>query len=674
MVRRAAIVILVSAAAVCAQESNEANSTPENLKNLSLEELSEIEVTTPSKQPSRALQTPAAIYVITGEDIRRSGATSIPEALRLAPGVEVARIDANKWSIGIRGFGSRLSRDVLVMMDGRTVYTNLFAGTYWEVQNTMMEDIDRIEVIRGPGGTIWGPNAVNGVINIITKSAHDTRGVLATAGTGDEELGFMNFRYGAGNGAGVDYRVYGMGFTRGPEEHQDGPNFDDWRSAQGGFRIDWTKSSHDSFSLQGDIYDEVAGESVSATSYAPPYSQIVNGNALLSGGNVMGKWTHTSGDGNDISIQAYYDKTNRLEPNLADYRYTFDVDYVQRRRWAWNEFTWGLGARDNPIHDVPVVSGLVFAPARRTDYLMTAFFQDEIKLPDHLSLTLGTKLLKTNFTGVDPEPSVRLMWNPTEKSAFWTAFTHALRTPSDAEENFSLLGLVELLPDGTPLFARFNPNTHFAPEQLNGYELGYRQLFTPKLYVDFASYYNHYHDLFSEDIIGSPYLETTPPLHYLLPAQFANGLYGDTKGLEIAPEWRPNERWRLRGSYSFLHMNLGRTATSQDIGTWPLIEGSSPAHQVMAESAVDLTGNLQLDLDYRYVSGLPGQYVNGFPAVFVHAYSTADARLGWRVSRHFGVELVGRNLLQPAHVEFGSDPGPLVAIQRSAFVRLTWTK
>ncbi len=286
--------------------------TPEALKNLSLEELSQIEVTTPSKEPVRAFRTAAAIYVITGEDIRRSGATCIPEALRLAPGVEVARIDSNSWSIGIRGFGSNLSRSVLVLIDGRTVYTPLFDGTYWEVQDTMMEDIDRIEVIRGPGGTIWGPNAVNGVINVITKNTKDTQGALVSAGGGSFEQGFLEARYGGGNGTNLNYRVYGKGFTRGPEYHPDGNNFDDWRSTQAGFRLDWEKDKRDTLTFQGDIYDEKAGESVQATSYTPPYSQtIVNANALLSGENLMARWDRVVSDHNDIHVQAYWDRTDR---------------------------------------------------------------------------------------------------------------------------------------------------------------------------------------------------------------------------------------------------------------------------------------------------------------------------------------------------------------------------
>src|SRR5579884_2905520 len=294
---------------------------PEELKSLSLEQLSQIEVTTPSKAPEKAFRTPAAIYVITGEDIRRSGATSIPEALRLAPGVEVARIDSGKWSIGIRGFGTRLSRDVLVLIDGRTVYTPLLAGTYWEVQDTLIEDIDRIEVIRGPGGTIWGPNAVNGVINIITKSAKDTQGAYAEAGGGSQEQGFFAARDGGQTSKGLSYRVYAKGFTRGPEHHEDGDNFDDWRGAQGGFRMDWTRGDRDSFTFQGDIYRQENGERVSLSTYVPAAEYpALDGNEELSGGNVLLRWTRKLKNGDDIEVQAYYDRTDRYEVNFGERR------------------------------------------------------------------------------------------------------------------------------------------------------------------------------------------------------------------------------------------------------------------------------------------------------------------------------------------------------------------
>ena len=289
-------------------------------------------MTTVSKEPEEIWKTAAAIYVITNEDIQNSGATTIPEALRLAPGVEVAQIDSHQWSVGIRGFGSNLTRNILVLIDGRTVYTTLLAGTYWEVQNVMLQDVDRIEVIRGPGGTIWGPNAVNGVINIITKTSKDTHGALINAGGGNVDQGFFNARYGGGNGKTFDYRIYALGFDRGPEFHTDGNNFDAWRAAQGGFRTDWTKNDRDSFTFQGDIYDEGAGQSVVATTYAPPYSQTVDKTAPLSGGDILGRWQRVQGEGKDIQLQAYFTRTSREQANFDDYENTFDVDFLDRFR------------------------------------------------------------------------------------------------------------------------------------------------------------------------------------------------------------------------------------------------------------------------------------------------------------------------------------------------------
>jgi len=654
---------------VKAQDQQALTATSNQLKSLTLEQLSEIQVTTPSKEPEKAFQTPAAIYVITSEDIRRSGVTSVPEVLRLAPGVEVSRIDSDKWAIGIRGFGSRLSRSVLVMIDGRTVYTPLFAGTYWEVEDTMLEDIDRIEVIRGPGGTIWGPNAVDGVINIITKPPTETHGTLASAGGGNVDQGFAAFRYGGGNDRGLDYRFYGKGYTYGPGYHPNGRNYDDWRGAQAGFRIQWSPSARDTFTLQGDAYHILAGESVSATTYAAPYQRIVDANADLSGGNVMGVWQRTLDNGGDLLLQVYYDRTNRWEPNLADYRNTFDVDFVQHLpAGARNRITWGLGARASHADDPVVVSGLQFLPYDRTDQLYTAFLQDEFSLVENrLALVAGTKLLRTNFTGFEFEPSVRLLYTPSDKETLWAAFTHAVRTPSDAEENFYLLGFTGSVVNGIPLLARFNANPNFAPELMNGWELGYRRILGKSISLDIAGFYNHYHDLFDEELTGPVFLEDDPPPeHFLLPAQFGNGLYGYTKGIEVAPEWRPVERWRLRAAYSFLHMNIGKLPHSADLGTAPGIVGSSPQHEAWVQSSLDLTRKLQLDLTFRYVSALPGQAVP--------AYSTGDARFGWRLLPYLDLSLVGTNLFQPDHFEFGGDPEGLVGIRRSVYLKLTWTR
>lgn len=663
------VAFLAALGQLCRADDPEKAEPDNSIKALSLEQLGNLQVTTASKEPEAVWKTSAAIYVITHEAIMRSGATSIPEALRLAPGVEVARIDNDKWSIGIRGFGSRLCRSVLVLIDGRTVYTPLLAGTYWEVQDTVMEDIDRIEVIRGPGGTIWGPNAVNGVINVITRPASETQGTLASVVAGNVEQGSVTIRQGESRGA-LNYRAYAKGFNRAAQFHSDDQEFDHWRALQGGFRADWAESPRDDFTLQGDLYDQRDGESVVATTYAPPYSQVIDGNALLSGGNILGRWKRAMSEGEDVQLQVFYDRTNRYEPNFTDLRDTFDVDFLQRFPLpARQQVSWGLGARfsrgDNPI----VVSGLTFTPNPRTDRLLSAFLQDDVSVVDkRLSLSLGTKFLETNFTGLELQPSARLLYTPTDTQTLWAAFTHAVRTPSDAEENFSLAGFIGIASNGLPYFARFNPNPNFRSEELNGSELGYRRLLGQRLYLDIAAFYNHYSSLFSEDIIGQPFVETNPaPTHILLPAEFGNGLLGTTSGGEIAPEWRVTDFWRLRGSYSFLEMHIKKAPNSLDVGSAPGVQGASPRHQVLIQSGFDLPRGVSVDLLYRYVSALPGLGVQG--------YSSGDAAVAWRMTEHFRLSVVGQNLMQPHHAEYAtSDPGPPVQIKRSAYAQITWQK
>lgn len=637
------------------------------LKQLTLEELSQLEVTSPAKAPTSSFRTAMAVSVITSDDIRLSGATTIPEVLRLAPGVEVARIDSNKYSVGIRGFGSRLSRSVLVLIDGRTVYTTFFAGTYWEVQDTFLDDIERIEVIRGPGGTIWGPNAVNGVINIITKSTKDTHGHRLNMRAGNEEQGGIAYRYGGGNGRNVDYRVYGKAYSRGPQIHTDRDNFDDWRGAQSGFRIDWARSDRETVRLQGDMYRIGAGQRVPVINYTPPFRQVIRSTAPLSGGNLLARWTRKFRDEDEMYVQAFYDRTNRYEANLGENRDTGDIDFIHRIKVTGRQrVTWGAGARASYGRGIETSSGLTFDPLFRTDTLFSAFLQDEVTLPLNFTITLGTKLLRTNFSGPQFEPSVRLLWTPTSKQAYWASFTRAVRTPSRAERDFYLSGYIGEAPNGTPFFARFNANPAFATERMVGWELGYRYLFRPSLYIDVATFRNRYDNLFSQEITGPVALESSPGVaHLLLPARFGNSLFGMTTGGEIAPEWRPTPHWRLRPSYAYLYMDLDKVPGSLEVGTAPVVERTSPRHQVVAQSSVELPQSLQLDLTYRYVSSLPGQNIG--------AYSTADARLAWRFHPKVELSVTGRNLLQPGHEEFPNDPGPTVRIRRTAYLQLSFT-
>jgi len=638
----------------------------DSLRGLSLEQLGNVDVTTVSKSPVSVTRTPAAVYVITQQDIRRSGALSLPEALRLAPGVEVAQIDTVKWAVGIRGFEGRLSRAVLVLIDGRSVYSPLFHGVYWEVQDTLMEDIDRIEVVRGPGGTIWGPDAVDGVINIITKNSSDTHGALISAGGGNVNQGFLDMRFGGGNGQNFSYRVYAKGSDTSPQFHPDGNQFDDQRRTQGGFRADWDITGRDSLTIQGDFYDGDAGESVRITSLSAPYSTIVNNNADLSGGNVLGHWKHILSGGSDIQIQMYYDHVSRLQANQAEYRDTYDFDLVHHLTFGKrHDFIWGVGARLSPAYLPAIVPTYVFDPNSRTDQLYSVFAQDEISLiRDRLSVTVGAKLFHSSFiTGFNTEPSVRLLWTPTGHQSFWAAVTRAVRTPSDNEDTLQSTTLQSTNP------LAFNVTTGdslFTSETDISYELGYRQLIIPSFSIDVATFYNHYNHLESLEP-GTPYSVTAAGQTYTVyPYLNGNGLEGNTKGFEIAPSWKPASWWKVQGSWSYLDMGLRTAPGSLDVTTVATEDNASPRHQFGFQSYLDLKGHLEFSQIFRYVSILGAENVPG--------YETADLRLAWQGIPHLEFSVTGQNLMQPHHPEYSGDPLGLVGIKRNVFAAITWKK
>ncbi len=662
--------MLVSAALCCHAQTQPPDPTlQDSLKGLSLEQLGNVEVTSVSKSPVSVTRTPAAVYVITQQDIRRSGAVSLPEALRLAPGVEVAQIDSVKWAVGIRGFEGRLSRAVLVLIDGRSVYSPLFHGVYWEVQDTLLEDIDRIEVIRGPGGTIWGPDAVDGVINIITKNSRDTHGALISAGGGNIAQGFLDMRFGGGNDQNFSYRVYAKGSTTSPQFHYDGNQFDDQRRAQGGFRADWDITGRDSLTIQGDLYDGEAGESVKITSLSAPYSTIVNKNADLSGGNVLGHWKHILSGGSDIQIQMYYDHVSRLQTSQAEYRDTYDFDLVHHLTFGKrHDFIWGVGARLSPAYLPAIVPTYVFNPNSRTDQLYSVFAQDEISLVrDRLSLTVGAKIFHSSFiTGFNIEPSVRLLWTPSGHQSFWGAVTRAVRTPSDQEDTLQSTTLASTNP------LAFNVTTgdsQFTSETDMSYELGYRQLIIPSFSIDVATFYNHYKNLESLEP-GAPYSAYDPvtgsQIYTVYPYLNDNGLEGNTKGFEIAPSWKPASWWKVQGSWSYLDMGLRTIPGSLDTTTVATEDNASPRHQFGLQSYLDLKGHLEFSQIFRYVSILGAGNVPG--------YETADLRLAWKPVPHLELAVTGQNLMQPHHPEYAGDPLGLVGIKRNIIAAITWRK
>jgi iron complex outermembrane recepter protein len=660
-----AICLLVNsmATALAAQTSGSGSEDPTLLKKMSLEQLSQIEVTTVSKEPSGAFQTPDAVYVLTQNEIRRSGATNIPDLLRLVPGVEVAQIDSNKWAIGIRGFEGYLSKSVLVLIDGRSVYTPLFAGVYWNVQDTMIEDIDRIEVIRGPGGTIWGANAVNGVINIITKNAKDTRGTLVTAGGGNVEQGFLGARYGGGNDN-LAYRVYGRGFTRGPFEHPDNRNFDDWRSGQAGFRLDWNPNRSDSVTVSGQAYQTYAGERLGLSYFSPPALINLDANGDFSGQNVVVGWRRKLASGSDIQVHAYFDRTDRRDLNYHEVRNTVDFDFIHHIALDRHDLIWGVGARISPSTFSQTVPSVDFTPHGDTYSIYSAFVQDSIALvSNRLIATVGTKLEHNSFSGFEVQPSGRIAWTPTEQQTVWAGVTRAVRTPSRIEEGFQFSFLAS---PSVPLYLRLVGDGQFDPEELDGYELGYRAYVTRGLLVSVNGFYNRYGNLLSVEN-RPPFPEATPsPLHYVLPLYLRNGIQAQTKGGEVSATWDARNWWRFIASYSYVHLNAERYAWSNDASTVRQLEGDSPQHKIVVQSLAALPRGWEFDLTFRYVSAIPDQLVT--------AYSTADVRLAKRIVWGLEFSVNGRNLFQPYHAEYGGDPGGLVGVSRSAFVKLTWMK
>src|SRR5665213_1792937 len=649
-----------------AQATQNLPNPPTDLSQLSLGQLGDIAVTTASKEPEQVWQTPAAIYALTQEDIRRSGATTIPEVLRLVPGVEVARIDSDHWSIGVRGFGSGFSKSVLVLIDGRSVYTPLFAGVYWDVQDTVLEDIERIEVIRGPGGTIWGANAVNGVINIITKNAKDTHGTLASVSGGNLDNGEGEVRQGGGIGNSFDYRFYGKAFTRGYESHPENPHYDDWRQQHGGFRMDWNEGSSDNFNVQGDIYHGEDGELTSVGSFSPVAQVTLAGNDIVSGGNVMGRWQHNFAGGNDFQVQAYYDRTDRQAVQYGETRNTFDVDFLYHLKLGSRQTVlWGAGARVSPSHFVQMVPGLNFTANNQTESIYSGFVQDEIQIvKQKLSLTLGSKFEHNSFDGFDAQPSARLLWTPRPRQTFWAAVTRAVRTPSRLDTDVELFEFLGDLPKTTvPAYLEVTGDPTFNSEELLGYEAGYRTLITSKLYVDFSAFDNQYDDLASYGK-GTGSLQTKPITYFLLAEPYANGIKGSTEGFEIAPKWNPTSWWQLKGSYSYLHLSTEDKPGYTDTGTVAIYNGSSPHSGIVIQSLFNLPKRFEYDMTYRYVSALPAQAVQ--------AYSTADVRVGWHTGDlEFSVD--GQNLFQPEHGEFGNTPGPVVGIRRTVYAKITWT-
>jgi iron complex outermembrane recepter protein len=605
-----------------------ASAVPEikDLERLSLEELANVVVTSVSRRPERLSDAATSAFVITSEDIRRSGATSLPEALRLAPNLQVARADTNQYAITARGFNATSANKLLVMIDGRTVYSPLFSGVFWEAQHVMLEDVERIEVISGPGATQWGANAVNGVINVITKGARHTQGTLLTAGGGNREWAGAA-RHGGAVGPDGHYRVYGMGFQRNNSrlESTGAPIMDGSETGQAGFRVGLGTGAS-SLVLQGDAYRQ-------------DIEQAVGGSRDLAGANLLARWTRGSADGSQLHVQAYYDRTERTQPGtIREMLDTYDVEL----HYGFNvsrahRLLLGTGYRHQRDDLENLGAALAFIPASQDLHRGYAFVQDEIALSPNLALTLGLKLEHNNYTGWEPLPSARLGWRLGPDHLLWTALSRAVRTPSRLDR--------ELFAPAAPPFVVLRGQDTFESEIVDVLEVGYRAQPRPSLSYSVTVFYNDYDRLRTvEPQAGGPIL--------------ANRMEGNAHGVEAWGSYRVSQDWRLMAGGTYLKQEL---ALEPGSGGTIASAGNDPRHWWQLGSSYNFTPRHEFDVRLRRVASLPSPIVPSYTAV--------DARLGWRITPAAELSLSFQNLLDRSHPEWGV-PVSRAEIERAWFLKL----
>ena len=657
----AGVLVAVTTTVVSARSAAEAQVT-QSLKQLSIEQLMDVDVTSVSKTPESLMGAAAAVAVVTSENIRRTGALTVPEALRSTPGIFVASQTASSWSVSSRGFSGANSQDLLVLSDTRSIYTPLFSGVFWDVQDYLMDDIDRIEVIRGPGGALWGSNAVNGVINIVTKAAQDTQGGYLEAGTGTEERVTAAAQYGGQLADHAYYRVFGKFTDQNAELYPARASPDDWKLSHFGFRTDWQAGAKDALTVQGDLYDGIIGlvsPSVEINNRPGPGGRLrVN----VSGGNVLSRWQHTVDGSSDVQVRLYYDRTHRNDPSFVDDLDTVDLDFQHRFALPYRqEITWGLSYRN--MNDRNEGKG-IFAldPPASLDTLYSGFIQDQFALGENVRVTLGTKLEHNDFSGFEAQPSIRAAWSLAPTHTLWAAISRAVRVPTRLERD---IDIYVTDPTANPVAVLIG-NRNFRAEELVAFELGYRWQIAPTLYLDLASFHNHYTGLASLEF-AAPYIDPRTG-QTVVPVVNENMTDGRADGIEGLVTYAPRPYWRLSLTYSYIDMSLA--PHGMDLNNGRLAEGSTPRNQVGLRSYLDLPRGLELDVRYRALSAvetLPAD-VNG-PGIA--AYQELDLRLGWKLNPRTQFSLVGQNLLHDHHVEYGV-PGSRSAMQRSVYGKVAW--
>lgn len=624
----------------------------EKLTDLSLESLLDIEITSVSRREQKLSQSASAVYVITHDDIRRWGVTTIPDALRFAPGLQVMQIDGTKWSVGIRGLAGQFVNKLLVMIDGRSVYSPIFAGTYWEANDVMLEDVDRIEVIRGPGATMWGSNAVNGVINIITKHSRETRGGILAAGGGNQEGGFASARFGGQIGPTKHYRMYSKYNSRSGLLLPTGARaVDNWLKLQGGFRMDWEIGQRDELHFSGDGYEGHGGELGRVPEPQPPFERLVEYRTSFSGANLLSRWTRKHSEGSLTQFQAYFDRSVRDDLVARDTGASLgDIEIQHQRDLSAHRLMFGAGyrvSRDSTARDW---HGMLAKPERTLQRLNT-FVQDEIVLvPGQLQLTVGSKFENNTYTGWVVQPSASLLWNITAQDTLWLAASRAGRSPSRVDRELMFTNAFIPGPQGSLFVAQVLGSDEFHTEYLNAYEAGYRCNPARRLSLDLTAFYNVYKGLGGFSPREPIFIGGVPP-RTILPLILENAFDTEIYGAEAAAAWNLLEDGALRLTYSFLRGGFEDIATTM-----------GPAHQAHVFWRWNLPGNFEWDSGYSFSSRFST----------IRAYHGVETRVGWRPSPRWEFSVIGRNLLDnqrleiPATFYIGNEVG------RSIYGKLTW--
>jgi iron complex outermembrane receptor protein len=665
--------VLYPASWICDAAAGEVpGEKPVDFTKFSLEELKNVEILSASKKPEMLSDVAGAVYVITREDIRRSGATSIPEALRLAPGVHVARISATDWAINIRGLNNKFAQDLLVMIDGRSVYTHVFSGVFWDIQDTVIEDIERIEVIRGPGAALWGANAVNGVINIITRRAKETQGWQAVAlGGNKEQTGSL--RYGSTLGEQAHYRAYAKFFNRGElldvgrrltgdpaEAGNDAQSNDNWRSGRGGFRMDLSPGqglpdgAANSYTLQSEAYTNRYDKDFARPSIIfPSLTSTRSDTSEAAGWHMLGRWQHTLSPDSETILQMYYDYARKdYDPGSGSVS-TADLDFQHRLTLAGrHEVVWGLEYRY--ISDEFIESpNAAMDPNHSDQSLWSTFIQDEIRiLPDLLSLIAGSKFEYNEFTGLEIQPSIRALYNPYQHLSVWAAVSRAVRVPSRLELHGRTSDLI-LLPALNPaqtVEVTTRGNSDLQSEELTAYELGFRLAPARTLWLDTTLFFNDYEKLIRLETIdgGNP--------NNLI---FKNNTAGEAYGGEVALDWKVTSNWLLRSSYTYLHTRIQENQVDDPDIAALISTGSNPRSLFSVRSSLDITPQIDFDLWFRSVGRLIEKEIA--------SYTVLDARVAFRPYSNLELSLVGQNLLERGHAEFSS-----LEVERSIYGKIDW--